>query len=165
MKIGDFIKVVLTDWFSSIFIPSKLRIYFLNKLIGSVDKSSYINFPNYFRGGNIIIGKGVFVNKFCRIISNPKAAIVIKKNTSIAYGVQMYTDTHEIGGEDRRAPHKAIFLPITIGEGCWIGANAIILPGVTIGNGVVVAAGAVVAKDLASNAVYGGVPAKLIRKL
>ncbi len=54
--------------------------------------------------------------------------------------------------------------PITICDGVWIGARAIILPGVTMGEGAVVAAGAVVTKDVESWAVVGGNPAKFIKK-
>ena len=52
-----------------------------------------------------------------------------------------------------------------IGNDVWIGGNVTILPGVTIGNNVVVAAGAVVTKDLEDNALYGGVPARKIKDI
>jgi maltose O-acetyltransferase len=55
--------------------------------------------------------------------------------------------------------------PVTIGNDVWIGGNCTILPGVTIGNNVVVAAGAVVTKDVPDNCLVAGVPAKVIRKL
>ena len=55
-------------------------------------------------------------------------------------------------------------MAITIGDGVWLGARAIILPGVTIGEGAVVAAGAVVTKDVEPWAVVGGNPAKFIKK-
>lgn len=55
--------------------------------------------------------------------------------------------------------------PIHIGKRMWIGANATVLPGVTIGDGAVVAAGAVVTKDVPENTVVGGVPARVMRKI
>lgn len=58
-----------------------------------------------------------------------------------------------------------IHKPITVGKGCWIGANAIILPGVTIGDGCIIGAGAVVNKDCAPNGLYVGVPTKRVRDL
>lgn len=62
-----------------------------------------------------------------------------------------------IGGKEKTAP-------IQIGNHVWIGARAIILKGVTIGDGVVVAAGAVVTKDVPPNTLVGGVPAKIIKE-
>jgi maltose O-acetyltransferase len=53
---------------------------------------------------------------------------------------------------------------VSIGSDCWICGNATILPGVTIGNHVIIAAGAVVTKDIPDNVVAGGVPAKIIRQ-
>ena len=54
---------------------------------------------------------------------------------------------------------------MTIGDDVWIGVNAVVLPGVTIGTGAVVAAGAVVADDVAPNTVVGGVPATVLRQI
>lgn len=53
--------------------------------------------------------------------------------------------------------------PIKIGKHVWIGSNATVCPGVTIGDGTAVAAGAVITKDIPANAVVGGVPAKALR--
>ena len=64
------------------------------------------------------------------------------------------------------APEQGVSTqPVVIGDDVWIGANAVILPGVTIGRHCVVAAGAVVTKDVPDNTVVGGVPAKIIKKL
>jgi len=57
------------------------------------------------------------------------------------------------------------YLDINIGKGCWICANVLILPGVTIGEGTVVAAGAVVTSDLEPDCLYAGVPALKIKQL
>lgn len=55
--------------------------------------------------------------------------------------------------------------PITIESDCWVGARAVILPGVRIGRGTTVGAGAIVIKDVEPESLVGGVPAKLIKKL
>ena len=76
----------------------------------------------------------------------------------------LITGTHHLGEEYQRAGVETA-LPITVGDGAWIGANCTILPGVTIGRGAVVAAGSVVTKSIGDNEMYAGVPAKLIRVL
>ncbi|WP_308493924.1 acyltransferase [Microbacterium terrisoli] len=72
------------------------------------------------------------------------------------------TATHVVGDATRRAA-AATSAPIVVGDGVWIGARAIILPGVSIGDGCVIAAGAVVARDCEPHGLYGGVPAMRIR--
>lgn len=65
-------------------------------------------------------------------------------------------------GLDQKEKRKNHYAPVTIGDHVWIGSNATILPGVTIGEWAVVAAGAVVARDVESYTVVGGVPAKFL---
>lgn len=62
-------------------------------------------------------------------------------------------------------PGRELAAPITIGDDCWIGGHATINPGVTLGNNVVVAAGAVVTRSFGDNVVLAGVPARVIRRL
>ena len=82
----------------------------------------------------------------------------------IAPNVGLYSATHPVRAEERYNGVELGF-PIKIGDNCWIGAGAIINPGVTLGNNVVVASGAVVTKSFGSNVVIGGNPAKIIREL
>ena len=79
-------------------------------------------------------------------------------NTSII------TVNHPLSPSKRRQ-HIGQAKPVNIGRDVWIGANCTILPGVTIGNNVVIAAGAVVTKNVPDNCVAGGVPAKIIREI
>ena len=72
------------------------------------------------------------------------------------------TINHDLLPENNRQNHYA---PIHIGNHVWIGSNATVLPGVTIGDWAVVAAGAVVTKNVAERMVVGGVPARVIRKI
>lgn len=108
----------------------------------------------------ITILDGVFINQRCIISPN----VFIGKSVSIAHQVLLISDSHKIGSTEKRAG-EVNFLPIRIEDGCWIGANSIVLGGVTIGEGCVIAAGSVVNKDCEPNSLYGGVPARLIRKL
>jgi maltose O-acetyltransferase len=95
---------------------------------------------------------------------NLSASITIGNGVVIGHHVVIVTDTHDYGDPAMRGgPRRS--LPVRIGDGVWIGARATILPGVTVGRGAVVAAGAVVTGDVASDAMVGGVPARLIRSL
>lgn len=108
----------------------------------------------------IIIGNGSFINQQCIIRPN----VTIGNNVSIGQRVNIISDSHEIGISEKRAG-KPIFQPIVIKDGCWIGANSTILGNVTIGEGTIIAAGSVVNKNCEPNSLYGGVPAKFIKKL
>ena len=90
--------------------------------------------------------------------------IIIGNRAQIAYHVTLITGDHHIGPPASRAGVMNA-RPITIGEGAWIGARVVVLPGVTIGAGAVVAAGAIVTKDVAPNTLVAGVPARFLRKL
>lgn len=78
--------------------------------------------------------------------------------------VMFCTSTHAPRDASRRAGELRL-LPIKVGDGCWIVACAIVLPGVTIGRGVVVASGAIVNRDCAANGLYAGIPARRVRDL
>ena len=82
----------------------------------------------------------------------------------IAPGVVISAATHPLDAQRRVSRHFQSH-PIHIEKRAWIGANATILPGVTIGENAVVAAGAVVTKDVPANCLVGGVPAKVIREI
>ncbi|MEK3885905.1 acyltransferase [Bacillus sp. FSL K6-3431] len=142
-------------------LPQKLR-YFLYKLAGMRTASSNIRSGCIFRGKNLMIEKGVLLNHNVFIDSWEK--VIIKENTAIAFDVLICTSSHKIGDKFKRAG-ESDRKPIVIGKGCWIGARATILPGVTIGDGCFIAAGAIVTKDCKPNTLYAGVPAKEIRSL
>ncbi len=99
---------------------------------------------------------GVFINL--------GAEVSIGDRVALGHQVMILTDTHPIGLPERRAG-PLFARPVRIGDGAWLGARALILPGVEIGAGAVVAAGAVVTKDVPPNVLVGGVPAKVLRQL
>lgn len=91
-----------------------------------------------------------------------RAKLVIGRGTYIAPNVGIFTENHDLNDPDKRSVAKDVH----IGEKCWIGMNAIILPGVKLGNHTVVGAGSVVTKSFPEgNCVIAGNPARLIRKL
>lgn len=92
------------------------------------------------------------------------ATITIGDNVMIAPNVHMYCTTHVIG-ETQRRTKDICYDNITVEEGCWICADVIILPGVSVKRGCIIAAGAVVNRDTEPNGLYAGIPAKRIREL
>ena len=116
----------------------------------------------FFRDREVWLGEGTLINHRCYFSS--WAPITIGRNCDIASEVMFGTVTHEIGSRSRRAgPLRAE--PICVGDGSWIGARAVILPGVTIGAGCIIAAGAVVTRDCPPDTVLAGVPATVMRRL
>jgi maltose O-acetyltransferase len=116
----------------------------------------------YFHSSEISIGDRTFINDFCYFENI--APIRIGNDVAIGMQTAIVTSTHELGSGSSRGGQWAV-LPVTIQDGCWIGARALILPGVTVGAGTVIAAGAVVTSDCEPSHVYGGVPARAVRKL
>lgn len=87
---------------------------------------------------------------------------MIGDGCQIGHNVVFATLNHGMKPEDRPTTYPA---PIVLGKNVWVGSNATILQGVTIGDNSVVAAGAVVTKDVPADTVVGGVPAKVIKKI
>jgi maltose O-acetyltransferase len=110
----------------------------------------------------LTIGEGCWIN--IGLLINLGAPITIGDKVAIGHDVMLLTDSHELGPEERRASNM-ISQPVTIGNGVWIGTRSVILAGVTIGAGSIVAAGSMVTKDVPSNVLVGGVPARIIREL
>jgi len=107
-------------------------------------------------GAKMILGSG-FINNYATIDCFQE--ISIGANVAISTGVTIRdSDNHSING------NEIITLPIKIGNHVWIGLNATILKGVTIGDGAVVAAGAVVTKNVPPKTLVGGVPAKVMKE-
>ncbi|KIC62902.1 sugar O-acetyltransferase [Chryseobacterium taiwanense] len=115
----------------------------------------YINY-----GKNINIGKNVFINFDCTFLA--LGGITIEDNVLIGPKVSLITENHPLHPKDRKG---LIGKSIHIKKNAWIGANATILPGISIGENAVIAAGAVVSKNVPDNVVVGGIPAKIIKTI
>jgi maltose O-acetyltransferase len=85
----------------------------------------------------------------------------------IGPAVQLYTATHPIVPEERirAGGYVTRALPISIGDNCWIGGGAMIMPGVCVGEGSMVGAGSVVTKNVAARCFAAGNPCRVIREL
>ncbi|MFJ8808789.1 DapH/DapD/GlmU-related protein [Streptomyces sp. NPDC102490] len=112
-------------------------------------------------GVNIRVGRNVFVNQGCRF--NDVGGIEIADDVMLGPNVSLITSGHPLDPAQRRTGVTSA--PIRIGRNVWIGASAVILQGVTIGDDAVVAAGAVVTRDVPALTVVAGVPATVIKKI
>lgn len=135
----------------------------LKKMLGSVGERVWISKTfGCDCGKNIFIGDD-FTGNFNLTILDIRE-VYIGNNVMIGPNTLITTVGHPLSPKARRG-YMAKAAPVRIGNDVWIGGNVTILPGVTIGNNVVVAAGAVVTKDVPDNSLVGGVPARLIREI
>ena len=112
----------------------------------------------------ITIGDGCYINRRCTLFADWGCTITLGSNVWLGPEVMLWTGSHLIGPGSQRCG-VGVSSPIVIGDGCWVGARATVLRGVTIGSGSVVGASALVVKDIAQNCLAAGVPAKLLRTL
>lgn len=113
--------------------------------------------------GGLSVGAGTWIGHQAMIVCS--ADVTIGARVDIGPRVYIGTGSHVIDAAGDRAAGQGVSSPIAIGDGAWIGAGAMILPGVTIGGMAVIGAGALVTKDVASGDVVAGVPAKRLRNL
>jgi acetyltransferase-like isoleucine patch superfamily enzyme len=141
--------------------PDEIR-NLLSQITGSeIDESVVVFTPLYINyGKHTKIGKNVFINFDCVFLD--LGGITIEDGVLIAPKVSLLSEGHPIEPENRQA---LVPKAIHIKKNAWIGANATILRGVTIGENAIVAAGSVVSKDVPDNTIVGGVPAKIIKQI
>jgi acetyltransferase-like isoleucine patch superfamily enzyme len=146
---------------------SSLKVTWPHKvLLGprcSLEHSIYFNVPGgYTEGIAISIGDGTFVGTGCEF--NVVSKLTIGPRSLIAAGCRFIDHDHGMAPGTLMIDQPESCAGITIGKGVWIGVECVVLKGVTIGDGAVIAAGSVVTKSVPENAIYAGVPARLIRQ-
>lgn len=141
--------------------PEEVR-ELLSELFGYQVPTSLRVFPPFYTdfGKNIAVGEGVFINACCHFQDH--GGVVLGDGCQIGHNVVFATLDHGLAPEDRGTTYPA---PIVLKKNVWVGSNATILSGVTIGESAVVAAGAVVTRDVPERAIVGGVPARVIRTI
>jgi maltose O-acetyltransferase len=166
-RLGFNLERRLFSWWSMLLVDNTVCGHLRARLLRVF--GAHVGTQVHIRGGlrilehfDLTFGDGGYVGDGCTF--DCSAPIRVGNQVFIAYGVTIVTGTHAIGPRECRA---GAFEPrgVTIGDGCWIGAHAIILPGVHIGDGVVVGAGSVVTRNVASNSVIAGNPARVVRSL
>ncbi|GGM95654.1 nodulation protein L [Lentzea pudingi] len=134
-----------------------------SELTGQViDEKFHLIPPVYSdHGVNIRVGRNVFVNQGCRF--NDIGGIEIGDDVMFGPNVSLISSGHPLEPDRRRTGITAA--PIRIGRNVWIGASALVLQGVTVGEDAVVAAGAVVTRDVPARTLVGGVPAVVLKEV
>jgi len=155
------LKYFFVNWFVSKLLsgmPSWAIRKAFYRLVGmNIGEGSIINQGlEYFSPDRLSVGDRTHINRKCFV--DARGYCSIGNDTSISHEVLILTGTHDINSANFAEVHK----PVDIGDHVWIGARAVILPGVKIARGAVIAAGAVVTKNVNSFEIVGGVPAKVI---
>ncbi len=136
----------------------------LKEMFAEIGEKCYIEPPFYsnFGGGHIHFGYGVYANFNLTIVDDTH--VYVGDYTMFGPNVTVATAGHPIWGPLREGGYQ-YNMPVHIGRNCWIGAGAVIMPGVTIGDNVVIGAGSVVTKDIQDNVVAVGNPCKVLRQV
>lgn len=140
------------------------RTELLKKMFAEIGEGCYIEPPLHanWAGRHVHFGKGVYANFNLTLVDDTD--IFVGDCTMFAPNVIVATAGHPILPELREQVYQ-FNKPVHIGRNCWIGAGAVILPGVTIGDNTVIGAGSVVTKDIPANVVAVGNPCKVLREI
>lgn len=141
--------------------PARVR-ELLSQLTGRPIADSTTVFPPFYSdfGKNTTLGERVFINSGCKF--QDQGGVVIGDDCLIGHNTVIATLNHDLAPSRRADMHPA---PVVIGRNVWIGSNATILPGVTIGDNAVVAAASVVTKDVPADSIVVGSPARVVRSV
>ena len=140
------------------------RTQLLKEMFGDIGEDCYIEPPLHanWGGKNCHFGKGVYANFNLTLVDDTH--IYVGDYTLFGPNVVVATAGHPIRPELREKTYQYNF-SVHIGRNCWIGAGAVIVPGVTIGDNVVIGAGSVVTKDIPPNVVAVGNPCRVLREI
>lgn len=129
-------------------IEARRRLY----RVGGLDlNGSMVRPERWFFGPDVEIGEGAMVNRGC-VLEN-RELTTLGRHVSPGPEVLVLTSTHHMGPSEQRCGEYD-GAPVVIGDGAWIGARTVVLPGVTVGSGVVVGTGSVVTGDVVPDTVY-----------
>ena len=146
--------------------PSEMdkREKLLKEMFAEIGEGCYIEppFHSSFAGGNCHFGKMVYANFNLTLVDDTH--IYVGDYTMFGPNVVVATAGHPLLPSLREKGYQ-YNMPVHIGKNCWIGAGAIIVPGITIGDNVVIGAGSVVTKDIPSNVIAVGNPCKVLREV
>lgn len=155
------VRLVTVNSISALYcMPKRLRLHILRACGHQIGAATIFSGCN-IRTPVLKIGDGSFINHFCIFGDGD---ITVGRDVFLSYGVILASGDHLMGSSRKRADEE-VRRPITIGDGAWLGANVVVLGGVSIARGCVVGAGAIVTRDTEPNGVYVGCPARRISDL
>ena len=125
-----------------------------------VDRTARVAQRVRFTGRAVTIGPNCHLNDGVLVDDE----VTIGARANIGPRAMLLTRTHDIGDHNCRRVNN-VTRPVKVGDGCWIGAGAIVLPGISVGAGCVIAAGSVVSRDCAPDGLYAGIPARRLKDL
>jgi len=134
----------------------RLRHWYWRKLGIKLGRESSLCMHSFITGSKITIGDNTVINRF--VYLDGRVPLYIGNNVNVSHYVLIQTLTHDPQNPDFICLER----PVAIMDHAWIGAKALIMPGVTVGEGAVIAAGAVVTKDVAPYTIVAGVPARKV---
>ncbi len=154
----------LCDYNATRPLQAEKRAELLKEMFAEIGENCYIEPPLHanWAGKFVHFGKNVYANFNLTLVDDTH--IYVGDSTMIGPNVTIATAGHPILPVLREKVYQ-FNLPVRIGKNCWIGAGAIILPGITIGDNTVVGAGSVVTKDLPANVVAVGNPCRILREI
>ena len=136
----------------------------LKEMFAEIGEDCYIETPFYanWGGHHVHFGKGIYTNFNLTLVDDTH--IYVGDFCQIGPNVVLATAGHPICPELREQAYQ-YNAPVRIGRNCWLGANVVVVPGVTVGDNVVVGAGSVVTRDLPDNVVAAGNPCRILREV
>jgi maltose O-acetyltransferase len=144
--------------------PVRVRMSLMSLLGCDVSaKTSLVWAGAFFGSKNFSIAEDALVNRY--FFFDGSSRLTIGRNVHIGSFVRVITGSHDIDPNPLFRCGRHFAAPVAIGDGCWIGAGALILPGVSIAPGCVIGAGSVVSKSTEPDGLYLGIPARRIRDL
>jgi acetyltransferase-like isoleucine patch superfamily enzyme len=144
------------------FLPRPVRNAILRRMDVEVGTRALVEPGVHFRGGPVLIGAYTYINTGC--FFDAGGGITIGAHCHVGQRVDIATASHRFGDATQRAG-EWFGEPVVIGDGCWLGAEVMVLPGVTIAPGCIIGARALVTRDTESNGLYVGSPAVRVRDL
>ncbi|PAF22340.1 maltose acetyltransferase [Terribacillus saccharophilus] len=146
--------------------PSELekREALLKEMFAEIGEGCYIEPPLHanWGGNHVHFGKNVYANFNLTLVDDTH--IYIGDYTMVGPNVTIATAGHPILPELREKAYQ-FNVPVTVGRNCWIGAGAILLPGISVGDNTVIGAGSVVTRDIPPNVVAVGNPCRVLREI